>query len=171
MLLPLVLLAGLATVAGVINLPFVKATHFLEKWLEPSLYHNEATLGFAGGTKWVLAGVAIVAGLVGIWIALQFYLKKAAPAKAVELDIFARAWRYDETITKVAGGPGRRAFSEVARFDRRFVDGAVNGVGSLVQAGANWLRQSQTGKVRSYALGIAVGAVILLVYFIARASF
>ena len=171
MLLPLVLLAGLATVAGVINLPFVKATHFLEKWLEPSLYHNEATLGFAGGTKWVLAGVAIVAGLVGIWIAVQFYLKKAAPAKAVELDIFARAWRYDETITKVAGGPGRRAFNEVARFDRRFVDGAVNGVGSLVQAGANWLRQSQTGKVRSYALGIAVGAVILLVYFIARASF
>ena len=171
MLLPLVLLAGLATVAGVINLPFVKATHFLEKWLEPSFYDNEATLGFAGGTKWVLAGVAIVAGLVGIWIAVQFYLKKAAPAKAVELDIFSRAWRYDETITKVAGGPGRRAFSEVARFDRRFVDGAVNGVGSLVQAGANWLRQSQTGKVRSYALGIAVGAVILLVYFIARASF
>ena len=171
MLLPLVLLAGLAAVAGVINLPFVKATHFLEKWLEPSFYDNEATLGFAGGTKWVLAGVAIVAGLVGIWIAVQFYLKKAAPSKAVELDIFARAWRYDETITKVAGGPGRRAFNEVARFDRRFVDGAVNGVGSLVQAGANWLRQSQTGKVRSYALGIAVGAVILLVYFIARASF
>lgn len=171
MLLPLVLLAALATVAGFINLPFVKATHFLEKWLEPSFYHNEATLGFAGGTKWVLAGVAIVAGLTGIWIAVQFYLKKSAPAKAVELDIFARAWRYDETITKVAGGPGRRAFNEVARFDRRVVDGAVNGVGSLVQAGANWLRQSQTGKVRSYALGIAVGAVILLVYFITRASF
>lgn len=171
MLLPLVLLAALATVAGFINLPFVKATHFLEKWLEPSFYHNEATLGFAGGTKWVLAAVAIVAGLVGIWIAVQFYLKKTAPAKAVEPDIFARAWRYDETITKVAGGPGRRAFNEVARFDRRVVDGAVNGVGSLVQAGANWLRQSQTGKVRSYALGIAVGAVILLAYFIARASF
>lgn len=171
MLLPLVALALLATVAGVINLPFVKSTHFLEKWLEPSLYHNEATLGFAGGTKWVLAAVAIVAGLVGIWIAVQFYLKKAAPTRLVEPDIFARAWRYDETITKIAGGPGRRAFEKVALFDRRVVDGAVNGVGSLVQTGANWLRQSQTGKVRSYALGVAAGAVILLVYFIARASF
>ena len=171
MLLPLMALALLATVAGVINLPFVKSTHFLEKWLEPSLYHNEATLGFAGGTKWVLAGVAIVAGLVGIWIAVQFYLKKAAPTRLVEPDIFARAWRYDETITKIAGGPGRRAFDKVALFDKRVVDGAVNGVGSLVQTGANWLRQSQTGKVRSYALGIAAGAVILLVYFIARASF
>ena len=171
MLLPLVVLALLATVAGVINLPFVKSTHFLEKWLEPSLYHNEATLGFAGGTKWVLAGVAIVAGLVGIWIAVQFYLKKAAPARLAEPDIFARAWRYDEAITKVAGGPGRRAFDKVALFDKRVVDGAVNGVGSLVQTGAQWLRQSQTGKVRSYALGIAAGAVILLVYFIARASF
>lgn len=171
MLLPLVALAMLATVAGVINLPFVKSTHFLEKWLEPSLYHNEATLGFAGGTKWVLAAVAIVAGLVGIWIAVQFYLKKAAPTRLVEPDIFARAWRYDETIAKVAGGPGRRAFEKVALFDKRVVDGAVNGVGSLVQTGANWLRQSQTGKVRSYALGVAAGAVILLVYFIARASF
>ena len=171
MLLPLVALALLATVAGVINLPFVKSTHFLEKWLEPSLYHNEAALGFAGGTKWVLAGVAIVAGLVGIWIAVQFYLKKTAPARLAEPDIFARAWRYDEAITKVAGGPGRRAFDKVALFDRRVVDGAVNGVGSLVQTGAQWLRQSQTGKVRSYALGIAAGAVILLVYFIARASF
>lgn len=171
MLLPLVALALLATVAGVINLPFVKSTHFLEKWLEPSFYHNEAALGFAGGTKWVLAGVAIVAGLVGIWIAVQFYLKKTAPARLAEPDIFARAWLYDETITKVAGGPGRRAFDKVALFDRRVVDGAVNGVGSLVQTGAQWLRQSQTGKVRSYALGIAAGAVILLVYFIARASF
>ena len=171
MLLPLVVLALLATVAGVINLPFVKSTHFLEKWLEPSLYHNEATLGFAGGTKWVLAAVAIVAGLVGIWIAVQFYLKKAAPTRLVEPDIFARAWRYDETIAKIAGGPGRRAFEKGALFDRRVVDGAVNGVGSLVQTGANWLRQSQTGKVRSYALGVAAGAVILLVYFIARASF
>ena len=102
---------------------------------------------------------------------MQFYLKKVAPTRLVELDIFARAWRYDETITKVAGGPGRRAFDKIALFDRRGVDGVVNGVGSLVQTGGHWLRQFQTGKVRSYALGIAVGAVILLAYFIARASF
>lgn len=171
MLMPLVVLALLATVAGVLNLPFVKSTHFLEKWLEPSLYHNEVHLGFAGGTKWVLAAVAIVASFAGIWIAVQFYLKKVAPTRLVELDIFARAWRYDETITKVAGGPGRRAFDKIALFDRRGVDGVVNGVGSLVQTGGHWLRQFQTGKVRSYALGIAVGAVILLAYFIARASF
>ncbi len=171
MLMPLVVLALLATVAGVLNLPFVKSTHFLEKWLEPSLYHNEAQLGFAGGTKWVLAAVAIVASFAGIWIAVQFYLKKVAPTRLVELDIFARAWRYDETITKVAGGPGRRAFDKIALFDRRGVDGVVNGVGSLVQTGGHWLRQFQTGKVRSYALGIALGAVILLAYFIARASF
>jgi len=36
---------------------------------------------------------------------------------------------------------------------------------------ARQLRRLQTGMVRSYALGIALGAVVLLVYFISRASF
>ncbi len=171
MLLPLVSLALLAAVAGVINLPFVKDTHFLEKWLEPSLFHNEASLNFAGGTKWVLAGVAIVAGLVGIWLAVSIYLRKSMPASMVERDFFARAWRYDEAISAVAGGPGRKAFSALAFFDHKVIDGAVNMVGGAVQVSAKQLRRLQTGMVRSYALGIALGAVVLLVYFISRASF
>ncbi len=171
MLWPLVALSALAATAGVINLPFVKATHFLEKWLEPSLFDNQAHLSFAGGTKWVLAGVAIVAGLVGIWLAANVYLRRSLPHQLVERELWARAWRYDETITAVAGGPGRRAFGALAAFDARVVDGAVNKVGGAVQATAGKLRQAQTGMVRSYALGIAVGAAVLLAYFISRASF
>lgn len=171
MLWPLVALSALAATAGVLNLPFVKATHFLEKWLEPSLFDNQAHLSFAGGTKWVLAGVAIVAGLVGIWLAASVYLRKSLPRQLVERKLWARAWRYDETITAVAGGPGRRAFGALAEFDARVVDGAVNKVAGAVQATASKLRLAQTGMVRSYALGIAVGAVALLAYFISRASF
>lgn len=171
MLLPLVVLALLAAVAGVINLPFVSDTHFLEKWLEPSLLGNEAHLNFAGGTKWVLAGMSIVAGFAGIWLAVSVYLRKSMPAQLIERDFFARAWRYDETISATVAGPGRKGFSALTIFDRQVIDGAVNSVGSVVQASARQLRRVQTGMVRSYALGIAVGAVILLVYFISRASF
>lgn len=111
MLLPLVVLALLAAVAGVINLPFVSDTHFLEKWLEPSLLGNEAHLNFAGGTKWVLAGMSIVAGFAGIWLAVSVYLRKSMPAQLIERDFFARAWRYDETISATVAGPGRKGFS------------------------------------------------------------
>ena len=49
-------------------------------------------------------------------------------------------------------------------FDLGIVDGAVNGVAWLVQRAANWMRRSQTGYVRLYAVVIFIGvvAVILL---------
>jgi len=171
MLLPLVVLSLLAAVAGVINLPFVKSLHFLEKWLEPSLFSNEASLNFAGGTKWVLAGMSILAGFAGIWLAVSIYLRKSMPAQLIERDFFARAWRYDEAISAAVAGPGSKSFRALAIFDKRVIDGAINSVGSAVQASARQLRRLQTGMVRSYALGIAIGAVVLLVYFISRASF
>ena len=49
-------------------------------------------------------------------------------------------------------------------------DGAVTGVGSLVRLGASKLRLAQTGYVRNYALGLAVGAVVLVGLFLGRAG-
>ena len=48
--------------------------------------------------------------------------------------------------------------------DLGIVDGAVNGIGIFVQRAADWLRRSQTGYVRLYAVALFIGvlAVILL---------
>ncbi|HSH03662.1 MAG TPA: proton-conducting transporter membrane subunit [Anaerolineae bacterium] len=55
-------------------------------------------------------------------------------------------------------------------WDRKGVDGVVNGVGRV----ANWLsgvmRLSQTGFVRNYALSVFLGVVLLLAYFWLMAS-
>jgi len=90
-------------------------------------------------------------------------------AKAIEPEVLARGWYYDETISSFAGGPGRAGFESVTAFDRTVVDGAVNGVGTGVRAVAGKLRLLQTGYVRNYALGVAVGAVILVGLFLGRA--
>lgn len=51
--------------------------------------------------------------------------------------------------------------------DTQGVDGAlVNGSGRLARALADLLRRSQTGYVRNYALGVFLGVVALLAYFI-----
>ena len=169
MTFPLVVLAGLAIVGGLINLSLTSHTQILEHWLEPVLEGNERVLDVATGGKVAMAVVAILASLVGIALAVRVYLQKRT--KPVEPEILAEAWRYDSTISAFVGGPGEQAFEAIATFDGSVIDGAVNGVGGAVRSGGRGLRVFQTGFVRSYALGVAVGAVALLVYFLTRSGF
>ncbi|MGH9273840.1 MAG: NADH-quinone oxidoreductase subunit L [Acidimicrobiales bacterium] len=169
MTLPLVVLAGLAAVGGGLNLPFTPDLHVLGHWLEPVVEGNEAVIDVATGTKVGLAVIAVLAGLVGIGLAARVYLqRRLAP---VEPEILAEGWYYDGTVSAFMGGPGRAAFEATADFDRTVIDGAVNGVASLVRGSGKGLRVLQTGFVRSYALGVAVGVVALIGYFLTRVSF
>jgi len=170
MTLPLVILAGAAMVAGVMNLPFTSDLHFLDHWLEPTLVHP-AHLTSSASVKWMLAIVAVAGGLVGIAAAVAVYLQGRYPASKIERPILARGWRYDESISNFMGGPGRKGFDFVAWFDATFVDGAVNGVGRIVRDGGGQLRRLQSGLVRSYAAMVAIGAIALLVWFLSRANF
>jgi NADH-quinone oxidoreductase subunit L len=110
----------------------------------------------------------VVTALVGIAVGVRVYLqKRTAP---IEPEILREGWYYDAAITSFMGGPGEQAFEGVATFDRTIIDGAVNGVAASVRGGGKGLRVVQTGYVRSYALGLAVGVVALLAYFLSRAS-
>jgi NADH-quinone oxidoreductase subunit L len=163
---PLVVLAGLAVVGGGLNLPFTSDLHFLESWLHPVVGANEAHVDVATATKVLLAFVAVLAAAGGILAAVAVYLQ--GRAKPVEPELLANAWYVDSTIAGFVGGPGRIGFEGAATFDRTVVDGAVNGVGTLVRGGGSSLRRLQSGYVRGYALGIAIGAVVLLGYFLTR---
>ncbi|HSL56388.1 MAG TPA: NADH-quinone oxidoreductase subunit L [Acidimicrobiales bacterium] len=171
MWLPLVVLAVAATVAGGLNLPFTKGLHFLEHWLEPSLFGNEASLVGGGATKWAIALVSIALALVGIAAAAAIYLQRRIDASAVERREFAAGWWIDSGIAAFMGGPGRQVFDRLAAFDRSVVDGAVNGVATVVRGGGDRLRVMHSGLVRTYALAIAIGAVAVGAYFLTRASF
>jgi NADH-quinone oxidoreductase subunit L len=169
MTLPLVILAGLALVGGGLNLPFTGDTKLMERWLAPVLEGAEAHLDVSSGAKVGLAVFATLAGLVGIAVAVRIYYQHRL--EPVEPEILAHAWYYDEAISAFVGGPGREAFEATAAFDANIVDGAVNGVGVVVQESGSLLRRVQTGFVRSYALGVAVGVVVVLGYFLTRVSF
>ena len=171
MTFPLVVLAGLAMVAGVINLPFSSNVHFLDKWLDPALFGNATHLSLGGGTKWILGVVAIAGSLLGVSAGAAVYARRRLYPARIEHPFLARAWRIDELVTNFMGGPGRRAFERTTQFDEQVVDGAVNATGSLVRSAGNRLRAAQTGLVRSYALGIGIGAVGLLAWFISRVGF
>jgi NADH-quinone oxidoreductase subunit L len=169
MWVPLAVLAVLAFAGGALNLPFTDKLELLGRWLHPVVGLTEAEVEVATGMKIALAAIATVAGLAGIAGAYLVYLRQRA--KAIEPDILLRAWRVDETISAAVDGPGRAAAAFAADVvDKRGIDGAVNGIGVLVREGGTRLRAVQTGYVRSYALAIAAGSVLLLGWFITRAG-
>ncbi|HEX8803845.1 MAG TPA: NADH-quinone oxidoreductase subunit L [Acidimicrobiales bacterium] len=169
MTLPLVVLAVLSFAGGALNLPINADTKVLENWLEPVVGENELHVDVATGTKWGLALVAVAAALVGIAAARAVYLRRRV--RPVEPAVLAHAWYYDEAVSAFVAGPGTAVFEGTAAFDRTVVDGGVTGVGRLVARAGGALRHVQTGLVRSYALGVAVGVVVLLGYFLTRLSF
>ncbi len=171
MLFPLVVLAGLAFVGGIIQLPsfgFIPSgwRHLLEDWLHPVVRVGEAeiTETSAYDAKGLLALLAVACALAGIAAAVAIYAKKMA--KPVEPEILADGWGYDRAITAFMGGPGRKAFDAIAWFDKTIIDGAVNGAATTISKSAGVIRRGQTGNVRNYAGIIGAGVVLLLVWFV-----
>jgi len=171
MWLPLVLLSGLAAIAGLLNLPFSHDTKHLEKWLEPILFGNEVHVTASGQTKWLLAVIAIIGASIGVIAAIFVYLKNRVATSKIEHAILEDAWRFDSTVSSFMGGPGRKSFEATTWFDQNIIDGAVNGVGKVTQRVSTRLRGVQTGLIRSYALGMVIGAVAIIAYFISRMGF
>jgi NADH-quinone oxidoreductase subunit L len=167
MTVPLVVLAGLAAVAGGLNLPF-DGLHFLLEWLEPVVHEHELEVHVGGGLQLTLAVVAAATAVIGILAAAAVYLRRRV--RPVEPAILERAWGVDAAMAAFFDGPGRKAADGMAWFDRTVVDGAVNGAGAGARALGARLRPLQTGFVRSYALGMAAGAVGLLAWFLVRAG-
>jgi NADH-quinone oxidoreductase subunit L len=161
---PLIVLAVLAAVAGILKTP-------LEHWLEPVLAHPHHFVS-SNSTKLGLILVTTVAALGGLGLAYSIWLKgKKARQDSLEPVVLQRAWFVDQLYQKIVEAPGR-ALANFSAFvvDAKVIDGTVNGVGALVRAGGSRLRTVQSGFVRNYALAVAVGAVAILAYAVARAG-
>jgi NADH-quinone oxidoreductase subunit L len=174
MAFPVLLLAGLAVVAGVLSIP-LKGLEFLSDWLHPVFAHVAEIRTPSFGEGLALTAASVVVGVVGIGLAFVIYrrgLSSTDTDPALERlgkvgRVFGHAYYFDESVARLVGGPLHKAGTWLAdTFDARIVDGAVNGVGSLVRRGSEGIRRVQSGLVRSYALWIVVGAAALLLYLL-----
>ncbi len=165
MLFPLVVLAVFAALDGVINLPIANL-EFLGEWLEPVIVHEHEAL--PGSTVAILATLAAIGAAGGIAAAWAMYQHHKGSKELVEQPAFQHALYIDDAYTALVGGPGEAAASGLATFDREVIDGAVNGVGWLARATGRIVRTYQNGFLRSYALALAGGAVVLLLFVVIR---
>jgi NADH-quinone oxidoreductase subunit L len=166
MTLPLVALGGLALVGGLVNTPWRAS---LEHFLEPSFEAVDLAHLPAGGVQVVLAAVSVLAGATGILLAYRRYLRAELPVEEGAIwDTLLAGYRVDDLYGRTLVLPAKEVATQAAfTADAKVVDGAVNGVGALVQWIARLLQPIQTGMVRNYGLGILAGAVALLVWLLA----
>lgn len=171
MLVPLIVLAFFAAIAGVLNLPFTEHLEFLNRWLEPVVGENQVHLSLGGLQLTIELLLSTTIAIAGIIAAYLVYLKHKVDPRRIELPFFANGWYIDQSITKFMGGAGRKGFELIAMFDKVVIDGAVNGVGRATRGGAARLRSIENGYVRWYALMIGIGAVLLVAFAMTQVSF
>ncbi len=75
-------------------------------------------------------------------------------------------WYFDDLNHLLFYRFGGAVANGVMWFDVRIVDGIVNGIGTATQAAGDRIRHIQTGRVQNYALGIAIGLVVIAILFI-----
>ncbi len=164
---PLVVLAVLAAIGGILDLPWIRhdsVAGFLAPVFAGNLFIDHAdTLN-----QWVLASTDAVVALVGLAIGWQLW-GRTAERPALEPMFLQRVWYWDDFYDAIIGRPGQ-AFARFCAIvvDGRIIDGAVNGAASLVRGVSSRARRVQTGYVRNYALGIALGLAAIIVFFASR---
>jgi NADH-quinone oxidoreductase subunit L len=167
MAVPLAVLAILALAGGAVNTPWRLG---LEHFLEPAFHGVPIAVPGPPFTQVLLAVVSAEAALAGILLAVATYRRGLRPAEEEPAwDLVRRGYGVDEAYARVfAVGGGTVARLAAGPVDQKGIDGLVNGLGVLVRSVGERLRPLQTGFVRNYGLGILVGAVALLAWFLSR---
>jgi NADH-quinone oxidoreductase subunit L len=176
---PLLVLGVLSVIGGAINLPhLVHGNQWLHHWLEPVLAAS-ARIPFVaslhmpeGQTEYLLVGVAVLVGLIGLiagfrrTLGTPVPLAKDAPAERGFARVLFNKYWVDELYQKVIVGPlvwfSRNVlwrFVDNGVIDRVAVDGSA-GLARHVLGRAGSLLQN--GQVGLYVIFFLVGALWIL---------
>src|SRR6478609_2485373 len=160
MTVPMIVLAVGSAVAG-----FALVRAFpLSDWMAPVFgARHEASHVIAPLTFGI--GITVVA-LLGVGLAYLFVGRRevpvTAPARVSFVTRAARKALYADTINEsLFMRPGQWLTRALVFFDNRGVDGAVNGLAASLGGSSSRLGRTQTGFVRTYALGMLGGAVLV----------
>ncbi|MPR00569.1 NADH-quinone oxidoreductase subunit L [Modestobacter sp. I12A-02628] len=169
MTVPMIVLA-VGSVAGGFLLT---QTFPLVEWLEP-VFGPEAEREhvIAPLLVSVLVTAVVAVGVIAAWLLVgRREVPVTAPARVSPVVTAARRNLYADALNEsVFMRPGMWLTRALVWVDNRGVDGAVNGLAAGLGGSSSRLGRAQTGFVRSYALGMLGGAVIVTAALLAVAS-
>ena len=189
MRLPLVLLAAASVVIGLL-LGYPPENGPIHQWLAPIFEGPLAVLGAHEapyrfyGVDGALAVAAVAIALLGIVAAWRLFgvdlgfirlprrpervaqLMRTLPAAALLYRASVNKWWFDDLNHLLFVVIGGRIADGLRWFDVHVIDGAVNGVAVVTVRTGGRIGRIQTGQVQNYALGIAVGLVLMAVGYL-----
>jgi len=164
MTIPLIVLAVLSIIGGIVGIPeALGGNDLLHEFLKPVIVsHTEHTVSHA--TEYMLMGLStglVIAMIIFAWFKFRNYQRSEATGFGKVLE---NKWYVDEIYDAAIVKPIKKAgtfFSQV--FDKKIIDGLVNGVGRLLQYGSRQLRLVQSGQVGNYILLMVISMVLIFV--------
>ena len=164
MTIPLMVLAALSAFGGVLILG-----DWIIHWLEPVVGEEEHLPPLP---IWVFTVITLATVAVGVLLAWVFVgrrdVPQAAPARVSPITKAARADLYGDAVNEaVFMRPGQYLTRMLLFFDNRGVDGTVSGIAALIGGSSGRMRRLQTGFVRSYALAMVGGALLVTLALLA----
>jgi len=185
MTVPLMVLAFFSIVAGYVSWPKAWPFHgheAFDHYLDPVFDPATKALSYVsaehvgGLTPEALMGLSVLAGLIGIVLALWWYLKSTeipdelAERYADVYRILTHKYYVDEFYNFIIVRP-LRVISEKFLWpvvDAGAIDNVmVNGTGRSTSAMGDVLRRIQSGNIPSYATWVLLGAVLWVLYIFA----
>ncbi len=159
MTIPLIILAVLSIIGGFL------LNGFIGGWLAPAVGVEEVHVqAWYEGFISPIGIITIVAVAIGVflgWWVFRGDVPVYAPSGNA-LERAARADLYGDALNDaVVVGPTMGLARGIAEFDDKGVDGAVNGTAATFGGLSSQIRRLQTGYVRSYALMMVAGAVLV----------
>ncbi len=166
MTVPMIVLALGSVFAGFVLVNVVPLAEWLEPVFgpEPEMDHVVSPLVVSVATT-----VVVALGVIAAWF---FVARREVPVRppvnVSPVIKAARANLYGDAFNEsVFMRPGQWLTRAMVYVDNRGVDGAVNGLAAGLGGTSGRLRRTQTGFVRSYALSMLGGTLVVVVAFLA----
>jgi len=176
MTIPLMILAVLSVIGGYVGIPkSLGGGNGFEHFLSPVFGEKREMAIHSPLTEYLVMAVSVAVALLGIFFAYRFYIKTPElPKRLAErfrfpYKVLLNKYYVDELYFKIIVNPLLKFATFLWQFfDIKIIDGMANGLAGLVYWFAGVGRKIQTGYVRNYALGMVLGALVILAYFILR---
>ena len=173
MLVPLVVLALLSTVGGLVGIGN-RFEHFLAPVFGSGEFTEAVGEAASHSTELLLMGVSITVAFLGAWFAYVLYISKPyLPQKIADsLGGFYTAvlnkYYVDELYAKIFVKPVVDGSTSILwqGVDRKVIDDTVNNAAEGARHLSDEVRQMQSGNLRSYAGWIAAGSAAVIAYMI-----
>ena len=167
MTLPLIILALLSVIGGIVGVPESLGGHHELHTFLAKVLTTEHVEELSHNTEYGLMGASVALALIAIGYAVSRFGKKPQLEEPAGFGkILANKWYVDEIYDAAIVKP-LNSFAGFLKnvVEKSGIDGIVNGVGRFVQYSSRQLRLLQSGQVGNYILFMVLSVVVLFLVF------